>query len=56
MANWILVVLLAAILVLLIEARINIGARIALVERDLEWMAASLAKWGFIGPQKGDKT
>lgn len=56
MADWIAVFLLAAILILLIEARRNFGSRIALVERDLEWIGASLQKWGLIAPQKDDKT
>lgn len=56
MANWIAISLLAAILILLIEARLNLGVRISLVERDLEWIAASLDKWGLIAPKKDVKT
>jgi type IV secretory pathway VirB2 component (pilin) len=55
MAEWIQVVLIAAIGAMFIEARLNFGTRIALVERDLAWMAASLEKWGLIPPKKETK-
>jgi len=42
--------LLVAILLLLLEARITMGNRLAIVERDMEWLRASLVKWGMIPP------
>jgi hypothetical protein len=36
---------------MLLEARISMGNRLALVERDLEWIRASLVKWGMIAPK-----
>jgi hypothetical protein len=55
MAEWVQVILIACIGLLLLEARLNFGTRIALVERDLAWMAASLEKWGLVAPKKEDK-
>lgn len=56
MANWVEIVLSAAILIVLLEARLNVGGRISLVERDLQWIAASLEKWGLVAPKKDGKT
>ncbi len=50
MNDWVQGGLLIAILLMLLEARINMGSRLALVERDLEWVRASLVKWGMIPP------
>lgn len=44
--------LLAGIVILLLEARINIGTRVAVIERDLEWIRATLGKWGMIAPKE----
>ena len=46
--------MLAAIVALLLEARINIGTRVAIIERDLEWIRATLQKWGMIAPAERD--
>lgn len=56
MAEWVQAILIAAIGVLLLEARLNFGARIALMERDLAWLIASLEKWGLVAPKKDGKT
>jgi hypothetical protein len=50
--QWALVVLIAAILFLLLEARLSLGTRMAVLERDIAWMAASLEKWGLVAPKK----
>jgi hypothetical protein len=47
----VIAVLLAGILVVLIEARISIGTRVAVMERDLSWISASLVKWGMVVPR-----
>jgi len=51
MLEAIIATLLALILVVLIEARISIGTRVAVMERDLSWISASLVKWGMIVPR-----
>lgn len=50
--DWVNSALLAGIVCLLLEARINIGMRVAVIERDLEWIRATLAKWGMIAPKE----
>lgn len=45
------VVLLAGILAVLIETRISVGTRVAVMERDLRWITASLVKWGMVPPR-----
>jgi hypothetical protein len=50
MAEWFQVLLIAVITVLLIEARFSFGTRLALMERDLAWLIASLRKWGLVAP------
>jgi hypothetical protein len=54
MPTWINSALLAGIMLMLLEARINIGTRVAVIERDIEWIRATLAKWGLIAPGKSD--
>lgn len=50
MPAWVDSVMLASIVALLLEARINLGTRVAVIERDIEWIRATLAKWGMIAP------
>jgi hypothetical protein len=50
MVEWVKVALLALTLFVLIEARIRLFTAIAVIERDLEWMRASLTKWGLTPP------
>lgn len=56
MAEWVQIILLAAILFLLFEARVSLGTRIAVMERDLAWLIASLQKWGLVAPKPENKT
>jgi hypothetical protein len=51
MIEVIIAVLLAIILVVLIEGRITVGTRVAVMERDLSWISASLVKWGMVVPR-----
>jgi hypothetical protein len=51
MIETVIAVLLFGILLVLIEARISIGTRVAVMERDVAWISASLAKWGMIAPR-----
>ena len=44
------IILLAAILVVLVESRITVGTRVAVMARDIEWITASLVKWGMLPP------
>jgi hypothetical protein len=53
MLHWVDSALLSAIVLMLLEARITIGTRVALIERDMEWIRATLAKWGLISPSTG---
>ena len=46
------IALLVSILIVLIESRITVGTKVAVIERDLEWISASLVKWGMIAPLK----
>jgi len=55
MPSWVDSALLAAIVAMLLEARITIGTRVALIERDMEWIRATLAKWGMIAPTEQTK-
>ena len=55
MAEWVQVILIAAIGLLFLEARLSFGTRIAVMERDLSWLIASLEKWGLVAPKKEDK-
>lgn len=48
--DWVNGVLLVGVLMLLLESRITMGNRLAVLERDMEWMRASLVKWGMIPP------
>lgn len=48
-------VLLAAILVVLVESRISVGTKVAVMERDLKWITASLVKWGMIPPRQPEE-
>jgi hypothetical protein len=50
MAEWVQVIIVAGIAVMIFEARINLGTRLAVMERDLAWLTASLAKWGLAVP------
>lgn len=52
LVDWVQSALLAAIVAMLLEARINIGTRVAVIERDLEWIRATLGKWGMISPKE----
>lgn len=56
MANWVEVILSGFIGLLLLEARLRFGTRIAVMENDLKWIVASLAKWGLVAPKTEDKT
>jgi hypothetical protein len=51
MIEVIIAVLLAIILAVLIEGRITVGERVAVMERDLSWISASLVKWGMVVPR-----
>jgi hypothetical protein len=51
MVSWLDAGLLIAIVLMLLEARITIGTRVAVMERDLEWIRATLVKWGMIAPE-----
>jgi hypothetical protein len=53
--QWVLIVLISAIFVLLLEARLSLGTRLAVLERDIEWITASLQKWGLVPPPREDK-
>jgi hypothetical protein len=55
MNTWLNSALLGSIVVMLLEARITIGTRVALIERDMEWIRATLAKWGMIAPTDPSK-
>jgi len=48
MLDAMIAILLAAILVVLIESRITVGTKVAVMARDMEWITASLVKWGMI--------
>ncbi len=50
MVDIIIAVLLGLILITLIESRITVGTKVAVMERDISWISASLAKWGMIPP------
>lgn len=52
MLDWLNSALITGILLLLLEARINIGTRVTVIERDLEWIRATLGKWGMIAPKE----
>jgi hypothetical protein len=51
MVSWANAAMLVAIVLMLLEARITIGTRVAVMERDLEWIRATLVKWGMIAPK-----
>ena len=58
MLDAMIAILLSAILIVLIESRITVGTKVAVMARDLEWITASLVKWGMIPPsaiQEKDK-
>jgi hypothetical protein len=55
MGQWIDGGLLIAIVLMLLEARISVGTRVAVIERDLEWIRATLTKWGMIAPSEDNK-
>jgi hypothetical protein len=50
-----IVLLLSVILVVLVEGRISIGTKVAVIERDIQWVTASLVKWGMVPPVRKDK-
>jgi hypothetical protein len=50
MAQWGVVIVLAAMFALMLEARYTFGARIVRIERDLAWLIAGLRKWGLAAP------
>lgn len=52
MVEIIIAILLAAILIVLLESRVTLGTKVAVMERDLNWISASLAKWGMIPPRE----
>lgn len=48
--DWVNGGLLIGVLILLLESRITMGNRLAVLENDMQWMRASLVKWGMIPP------
>ena len=54
MVQWLDAGLLTAIVLMLLEARITIGIRVAVIERDLDWIRATLTKWGMIAPKDSE--
>ena len=50
LVEWIKVGLIFVGVLLLLEARIRLGIKVALVERDLEWIRQTLTKWGMVPP------
>lgn len=52
MIDWVQAILLVAILMLLLEARISMGIRLSILENDMRWVRASLVKWGMIPPSE----
>jgi len=54
-AQWVIVLLVASILGFLLDTRRSLTLRLALMERDLQWISASLQKWGLVPPKKEDK-
>jgi hypothetical protein len=49
-AEWIIVVLLFVISFVILEARLTVGTRVVVMERDLRWITATLQKWGLVPP------
>jgi hypothetical protein len=50
MAEWAQLVMLVVIAALMIETRWNLGNRVALMQRDMQWLLATLQRWGFPSP------
>jgi hypothetical protein len=50
MSQWAIVVMLGVMVVLMAEARLTFGSRIARLERDMHWLIAGLRKWGLAAP------
>jgi len=50
MAEWVQVIILAVIALVFIETRINLGSKVALMQRDMQWLMATLQRWGFPSP------
>lgn len=44
------VLLLAGILAVLIESRMTIGTKVAVMANDLDWIRGMLVKWGMVPP------
>jgi hypothetical protein len=54
-SQWVTIILTGAILIVLLEARVSLGTRLAVMERDFEWLVASLEKWGLVAPNLKDR-
>ena len=50
MAEWVQVIMLVVIALLMVETRWNLGNRVALMQRDMQWLLATLQRWGFPSP------
>jgi hypothetical protein len=50
MAEWAQVVMLVVIALLMLETRWNLGNKVSLMQRDMQWLLATLQRWGFPSP------
>lgn len=53
--DWVNGALLIGVLLLLLESRISMGNKLVVLETDMEWLRASLVKWGMIPPTEHDR-
>jgi hypothetical protein len=50
MAEWVQVIMLVVIALLMLETRWNLGNKVSLMQRDMQWLLATLQRWGFPSP------
>lgn len=49
------IVLLVLVVLLQLEMRFNVSTRLAVLERDVQWISATLRKWGLVPPSEEQK-
>lgn len=50
MVEWAQLVVLGLIAVLMLETRVSLGSKVTLLQRDMQWLFATLQRWGFPSP------
>jgi len=50
MVDWLIFGALIVIACILIETRITVGTKVAVMENDMQWIRAALQKWGIVPP------